>query len=72
MSRSWVIRGELAGDEPAIHVLTKAAFAPMSYSNGTEPAIINALRAAGDLSLSLVAEQGGKIVGQITFSPVHY
>jgi len=64
------IRAEIAGDEPAIHALTAAAFKPMAYSDGTEPAIIDALRAAGELTLSLVAVHGEDIVGQITFSPV--
>ena len=32
--------------------------------------IINALRAAGALTISLVAEVGGKVVGHIAFSPV--
>ena len=42
----------------------------MPFSDGTEPHIINALRKDGDLTLSLVAEVDGQIIGQITFSPV--
>jgi len=67
---NWNIREEKTGDEAAIHALTAAAFAPMPYSGGTESAIIDALREAGDLVLSLVAESSGEIIGQITFSPV--
>jgi len=67
---SATIRQEQAGDEDAIRELTAAAFEPKPFSNGTEPAIIDSLRASGDLTLSLVAEQDGEIVGQITFSPV--
>jgi len=68
--QSMIIRDEQPGDIDAIFALTEAAFAPMPFSEGTEPHIINALRADGDLTLSLVAEVGGTIVGQITFSPV--
>ena len=64
------IRSERPGDEAAIHDLTQAAFATMPYSSGTEGPIIRALRASGDLTLSLVAEDGGKVVGHIAFSPV--
>lgn len=64
------IRLEGPGDEDAIHELTARAFESMAYSSGTEPAIIRALRASRDLTLSLVAEQDGRIVGHVAFSPV--
>ncbi|WP_119943295.1 N-acetyltransferase [Neorhizobium sp. NCHU2750] len=64
------IRPEHPGDEDAIHHLTQAAFAPMAYSSKTEGAIIRALRQGGDLTLSLVAEEDGEIVGHVAFSPV--
>ncbi|MBW6423143.1 N-acetyltransferase [Rhizobium sp. XQZ8] len=64
------IRSEGPGDEDTIYELTQAAFAPMPYSSGTEGPIIRALRASGDLTLSLVAEEDGVIVGHIAFSPV--
>ena len=64
------IRAERPGDEDIIHELTQAAFAPMSYSSGTEGAIIRALRANGELALSLVAEEDGEIIGHVAFSPV--
>lgn len=64
------IRPENDEDADAIHLVTQKAFAPMAYSNGTEGAIIRGLRADGDLTLSLVAEETGTIVGHIAFSPV--
>ncbi len=64
------IRPERPDDEAAIHDVTEAAFATLDISDGSEPAIIERLRAAGALSLSLVAEQHGRVVGHIAFSPV--
>lgn len=64
------IRPERPGDYDAIHDLTDRAFAPMSFSSGTEAAIVRALRAAGDLTLSFVAEADHAIVGHVAFSPV--
>jgi putative acetyltransferase len=63
------IRHELPADDQAIHDLTLKAFAPMSFSNGSEAPMVRALRAAGDLTLSLVAEDDGKVVGHVAFSP---
>ncbi|MFA9201059.1 MAG: GNAT family N-acetyltransferase [Cypionkella sp.] len=65
-----LVRAERAGDETAIGAVTEAAFAGRPYSAGREPAIVTALRSAGDLALSLVAEVRGEIVGHIAFSPV--
>ena len=64
------IRAEAAGDEPTIHALTKAAFRDMPFSDGDEQELIDRLRADGDLTLSLVAEDAQRIVGHIAFSPV--
>ena len=64
------IRSERPDDDVAIHELTRAAFEPMPFSSGTEAPIIRALRTAGDLTLSLVAEDDGTIVGHVAFSPV--
>ncbi|MEL6685392.1 MAG: N-acetyltransferase [Pseudomonadota bacterium] len=63
-----IIRPETTADHQAIYDLTRDAFAPMSFSDGSEPGIINEMRAAGDLTLSLVAEQDG-IIGHVAFSP---
>lgn len=65
---SWTIRQERPGDEAAIHRVTADAFANHPHSEGTEPAIVDALRAAGDLTLSLVAEIDGEIVGHAAYS----
>ena len=64
------IRSEQQGDEAAIHALTAAAFAEMPFSDGEEPKLVDALRASGDLTLSLVALDAAAIVGHIAFSPV--
>ena len=64
------IRDEIPGDEAAIHKLTKAAFAPVEMSDGSEPQIVDGLRANGDLALSLVAVDDEQIIGHVAFSPV--
>ena len=64
------IRAERPGDEAAIRELTAAAFAGLAHSDGSEPGIVDGLRASGDLALSLVAEDRGAIVGHAAFSPV--
>lgn len=64
------IRNEGPQDEAAIHALTQAAFRDAAHSSGTEALIVDALRSAGRLSLSLVAEDDGRIVGHLALSPV--
>ena len=64
------IRPELPGDEAAISELIAAAFAEAQHRDGTEAAIVQRLREVGALTLSLVAEDGGAIVGHLAFSPV--
>lgn len=64
------IRPEALRDHGAIHAVTQAAFAGMEHSDGSEPDIVDRLRADGDLTLSLVASDGDQIVGHIAFSPV--
>lgn len=70
MENAFDIRNERSGDEGAIHALTAAAFAPMKFSNNTEARIVDELRREGNLSVSLVAEAGGDIIGHVAFSPV--
>ncbi|MFN8662328.1 MAG: N-acetyltransferase [Thermomicrobiales bacterium] len=65
-----IIRPESPADATAIHALTAAAFAGKPYSDGTEPYVIDALRADGALAISLVAEEQGEIVGHVAFSLV--
>ena len=64
------IRPEQPADSDAIRALTTDAFATAPHSSGTEAAIVDALRAAGALTLSLVAVEDGAIVGHVAFSPV--
>lgn len=64
------IREEKPADFPLIHRLTEIAFEPMAFSDGSEPGIIDRLRAAGDLKLSLVAEEDSELVGHVAFSAV--
>jgi putative acetyltransferase len=64
------IREEAGADAVAIRRLTQAAFAGAAHASGREAAIVDELRAAGTLTLSLVAEDGGGIVGHVAFSPV--
>lgn len=64
-----IIRPETARDHAAIYDVTKRAFAPMPYSDGDEQDVIDRLRAAGALAISLVAERDGVVVGHVAFSP---
>lgn len=70
MHSSLVIRPEMPGDVEAITALTIAAFATLEVSNHTEQFVIEALRDAGALTISLVAELDRRVVGHIVFSPV--
>lgn len=65
-----VIRPECQGDEETIGNLTRQAFATHPHSSHTEHFIVDALRKADALALSLVAEQAGQVLGHIAFSPV--
>lgn len=65
-----LIRSETPQDVEAIRNLTAAAFAPMRFSDGSEAAAIDQMRAAGDLRLSLVMDLGGVVVGHVAFSDV--
>lgn len=67
---SATIRREEPHDIAAIRALAAAAFAGVRHSDGSEPRVIDALRAAGELALSLVAEEDGQMVGHVAFSPV--
>lgn len=65
-----LIRDETPDDTAAISEVTAAAFASMEISSHTEQYIVEALRAAQALTVSLVAEVDGRVVGHIAFSPV--
>lgn len=64
------IRPETPADNDAISALTTAAFANAPHSSGTEAAIITRLRSDRDLTLSLLTEQSGEIIGHAAFSPI--
>ena len=65
-----IIRNETNADITAINEVTIAAFKNHPVSRQTEQYIINALREARALTLSLVADIDGKVAGHIAFSPV--
>jgi putative acetyltransferase len=64
------IRSETDSDVNAIGNVTAAAFRTLEISSHTEQFIIEALRAAKALAVSLVAEMNGEVIGHIAFSPV--
>ncbi|MGN6108507.1 MAG: GNAT family N-acetyltransferase [Kofleriaceae bacterium] len=68
-----LVRPETAADHRRIAELVEAAFAEAPHTSRTEHRIVAALREAGALSLSLVAERAApepRIVGHVAFSPV--
>jgi len=64
------IRPEIPADIATIERLTVAAFAAATHTSRTEQFIVNALRRAGALAVSLVAEDDGDVVGHVALSPV--
>ncbi len=70
MTDNVLIRDETPHDVEAIAEVTLAAFRALEVSNQTEPLIIAALRSAGALTVSLVAELDGRVAGHVAFSPV--
>ncbi|HRW09614.1 MAG TPA: N-acetyltransferase [Caldilineaceae bacterium] len=70
MNHNLVIREETDVDVSAITDVTIAAFKSLAISNKTEQYIIEALRRAKALTVSLVAEVDGRVVGHVAFSPV--
>lgn len=65
-----LVREELPSDVAAIHAVIEAAFLDAPHTDHTEQFIVEALRKAGALTVSLVAEQDGRIVGHVAVSPV--
>jgi putative acetyltransferase len=65
-----IIRDEVPVDVEAIRSVVTAAFDGAPHANGSEAAIVDALRANGALTLSLVAEIEGEVVGYVAYSPV--
>lgn len=64
------IAEERPQDAAAIRVLTTLAFKDRPYSHQTEAKIVDALRDAGALTISLVAVQYGEVIGHAAFSPI--
>ncbi|MBO8092692.1 MAG: N-acetyltransferase [Prosthecochloris sp.] len=71
MISNVAIRDETVADIAEITAVTVKAFSSLDISNHTEQFVISALRNARVLTLSLVAELHGEIIGHIAFSPVH-
>lgn len=65
MSDSIEVRNERAGDGAAITAVNDSAFGQPDESR-----IIDAVRQAGHAAISLVAADGGMLVGHILFTPV--
>ena len=70
MNPKIIIRNEIDADVDAITEVTAAAFKTLEISNHTEQFIIEALRADSALTVSLIAEVDGHVVGHVAFSPV--
>jgi putative acetyltransferase len=70
MYTKLVVRNETKDDIFTISAVTSVAFKTMEISNHTEQLIIEALRTANALTVSLVAELEGTVIGHIAFSPV--
>lgn len=64
------IRKETPEDAAEIRSLTDEAFRNAAHSSGKEGEIIDALRAAKALTLSLVMEEDRRLLGHVAFSPV--
>ena len=64
------IRDESKGDIEAIHRVTVLAFRDAPHTDHTEQFIVKALRQAGALFLSKVAESDGEVIGHVAISPV--
>ena len=58
-------RPEQPADVAAVHAVHAA-----SFPTGAEAELVDALRAVGRLTVSLVAEADGAVVGHVAFSPV--
>ncbi|MTH62044.1 GNAT family N-acetyltransferase [Paracoccus litorisediminis] len=60
-----LIRNETGSDRPAISEVVTEAMKLLPQATGTEAAIIDRLRTDNALSLSLVAEDGGELIGYL-------
>src|SRR5215468_9956969 len=60
-----IVRPEKPEDIPAIRIVIERAF-----GRAAEADLVDALRRNGKATISLVAEEEGRVVGHILFSPV--
>jgi putative acetyltransferase len=65
-----IIREERVGDYATINQIVAEAFKEHPHSNQREHILVEALREADALTVALVAEKQGEIVGHVAFSPV--
>lgn len=66
---TFLIRNETPEDIDVISEVTTEAFRPLGFDTLNEPYVVEALRAAGALTVSLVAEIDHHVIGHIAFSP---
>jgi putative acetyltransferase len=64
------IRNETAADVAAIEAITISAFLHAPHTSHTEQFIVDTLRKSGQLTVSLVANADGTVVGHVAISPV--
>ncbi|MEE8104667.1 MAG: N-acetyltransferase [Planctomycetota bacterium] len=64
-----IVRPENHHDYGAIGNVITTAFSGKPYADGDEAELVETLRRANALSVSLVAELDGIVVGQVAFSP---
>lgn len=68
---SLVLREESDGDRNAIREVTRIAFEASGHGHHGEAALVERLRDGGGLTLSLVAERDGQILGHLCVSPIN-
>ena len=64
------LRSESPADIASIHALTRAAFLDAPHAAHTEHFIVDGLREAGALTLSLVAVEDDLVIGHVAVSPI--
>jgi putative acetyltransferase len=67
---SLKIRPENPADAQTIEAVAACAFRNAPHTSHTEQHIVNALRSAGKLAISLVAEADDSVIGHVAISPV--
>lgn len=68
MSDETGIRAATAADAEAVDTIIRAAFVGTDFGHQGEAELVRMIEADGDAMVSLVAEQGGAIVGHVLFS----